>query len=119
MPGSDCYRLLVALSRVKLRQQFPSGVEQPIHDRQAEEKRPAPSRATADDPKAYTRPWGVTLRQQFAADTSSLMKPVLKARSSRSDQMKQRQAIEGVHQGDTLPVSIQCFTAFECLAKNA
>ena len=24
---------------------------------------------TVDDPKAYTRPWTVTLRQQFAADT--------------------------------------------------
>jgi hypothetical protein len=24
---------------------------------------------TVDDPKAYTRPWSVTLRQQFAADT--------------------------------------------------
>jgi hypothetical protein len=22
-----------------------------------------------DDPKAYTKPWSVTLRQQFAADT--------------------------------------------------
>ena len=25
--------------------------------------------ATVDDPKAYTRSWAVTLRQQFAADT--------------------------------------------------
>ena len=24
---------------------------------------------TVDDPKAYTKPWSVTLRQQFAADT--------------------------------------------------
>jgi hypothetical protein len=24
---------------------------------------------TVDDPKAYTKPWTVTLRQQFAADT--------------------------------------------------
>ena len=24
---------------------------------------------TVDDPKAYTRPWTVTLRQQFAPDT--------------------------------------------------
>ena len=24
---------------------------------------------TVDDPKAYTTPWTVTLRQQFAADT--------------------------------------------------
>jgi hypothetical protein len=24
---------------------------------------------TVDDPKAYTRPWTVTLRQQFAGDT--------------------------------------------------
>ena len=24
---------------------------------------------TVDDPKAYTRPWSITLRQQFAADT--------------------------------------------------
>ena len=24
---------------------------------------------TVDDPKAYTRPWSVTLRQQFGADT--------------------------------------------------
>ena len=27
------------------------------------------SRVTVDDPKAYTKPWTVTLRQQFAADT--------------------------------------------------
>ena len=27
------------------------------------------SRSTVDDPKAYTRPWSVTFRQQFAADT--------------------------------------------------
>ena len=24
---------------------------------------------TVDDPKAYTKPWTVTLRQQFASDT--------------------------------------------------
>jgi hypothetical protein len=24
---------------------------------------------TVDDPKAYTKPWSLTLRQQFAADT--------------------------------------------------
>ena len=24
---------------------------------------------TVDDPKAYTKPWSISLRQQFAADT--------------------------------------------------
>jgi hypothetical protein len=27
---------------------------------------------TVDDPKAYTKPWTVTLRHQFAADTERI-----------------------------------------------
>jgi hypothetical protein len=39
---------------------------------------------TVDDPKAYTKPWTVTLRQQFAQTPNSSTKSVSRARSSRS-----------------------------------
>jgi hypothetical protein len=48
---------------------------------------------TVDDPKAYTRPWSVTLRQQFAPDTSSSTNLCRTAPRSASDQQKIMQRV--------------------------